>query len=283
MADGGFYLRVAEKLLEGHDFAGSKMFAELAIEADPLLDGADWIIAAADVLQSSSRRRINHHMDWYEVLQIGASAGDRQISAVRRQYRRLSLLLRAPGRPISAAADEALRLVESAWKVLSDPVKKNLYDKELLISASPEKSSSAAAAAERTPDGGAFWTVCGGCFHIHQYARGCEGRTLICQSCGKPFMARELQSPPSIVPGTDTYYCVWGLVPLGFPRESAHWSSAPISPFFPDPTDQMRFDLRPSPVPVESKAEPPKMRRKKAVVVRPRKRLAEEPVPDGKT
>ncbi|CAA7387801.1 unnamed protein product [Spirodela intermedia] len=254
--DGSRLLGVAEKLLNARDLVGSKKFAELAMESEPLLEGVDWVLAASDVLLAAGRRRVNHHVDWYEVLQLGPSPEDHDISAVRRQYRRLALLLRPNSRPPSDAAEEASKIVGNAWAVLSDLVKKELYDKELLIAASTEQTAggggAAATAAEsrQAPsDSGAnggtsFWTACSNCFYLHQYARGYEGRTLICQNCRRPFPATELAHPPPIVPGSDLYYCAWGLFPLGFPGHSNFAAGAPKmaspaegtpwnSPFFP--------------------------------------------------
>lgn len=262
--DAARLLGVAEKLLHARDLVGSKKFAELAMESDPLLEGVDWVLAASDVLLAAGRRRVNHHVDWYEVLQLGPSPESHDIAAVRRQYRRLALLLRPNSRPPSDAADEASKIVGNAWAVLSDPVKKELYDKELLIAASTEKEPGAAAAAAPRPrapsdsgdnGGTSFWTTCSNCFYAHQYARGYEGRTLICQHCRRPFPATELTYPPPIVPGSDFYYCAWGLFPLGFPghpnfavgapkmaspAEGRPWNSPFFSGFWPDPSTAHR-------------------------------------------
>ncbi|MQL74092.1 hypothetical protein Taro_006449 [Colocasia esculenta] len=233
-------LDMARKLLDARDLSGSKTFAERAMEADPLIDGVDWILATADVLLAAQRRRINNHVDLYAILQIDPSSG-RGTSEVRLQYSRLARLLHPRHRQsahgfqsfsISAAADEAFKLVCDAWAVLSDPVKKDLYDKEIDIAGATQMRLNGGSA--RSQDGGSsggnkasveaevdpgptFWTACTSCFRVYQYACGYEGRTLICQNCRKAFQATEMASPPPIVPGTDTYFCAWGLYPLGFP------------------------------------------------------------------
>lgn len=46
------------------------------------------------------------------------------------------------------------------------------------------------------------------------------GRALKCpnESCRRGFVAAEIPTPPTIVPGTEMYHCAWGFFPLGFPN-----------------------------------------------------------------
>ncbi|OMO50733.1 putative dnajc14 protein [Corchorus capsularis] len=71
-------LGVAEKLLQNRDFNGSRDFAILAQETEPLLDGSDQIIAIADVLLAADKR-INNHHDWYSILQIDRRCEDNDL------------------------------------------------------------------------------------------------------------------------------------------------------------------------------------------------------------
>nr|XP_010926363.2 uncharacterized protein LOC105048670 [Elaeis guineensis] len=236
-------LAIAEKLLAARDLVGSKRFAERAMEADPLIDGVDQILAVADVLLAS-QRRVNNHVDWYAVLQLPSSPDDREPSAVKLAYRRLALLLH-PDRNRSPGADAAFRFVSDAWSVLSDPSKKSLFDAEIHIAASfaskPSPSSAAAAAAAAgNPAAGTFWTACTFCCHLHQYTRAYLNCSLRCPTCRRAFSAAEIATPPPIVPGTDMYYCSWGFFPLGFPGGpgfggspdlSSGWK--PFRPIFP--------------------------------------------------
>ncbi|WOL06556.1 hypothetical protein Cni_G15290 [Canna indica] len=211
------WVEIAERLLRERDLVGSKRFAERAVEEDPFVDGADQIIAAAEVLLAS-QRRINNQADWYAVLQLdSATPAGRDPSAVRRQYRRLALLLN-PGRNQLDSADFAAKLVADAWAVLSDPSKKALFDAEVDLAAA------AAAAAAKPP----FWTACPACYHLHQFESHLEGKNLRCPTCGRAFRASALQTEPPIVPGTDMYYCSWGFLPLGFGGQSK-----PFYPIFP--------------------------------------------------
>ncbi|KAG6502356.1 uncharacterized protein LOC121998743 [Zingiber officinale] len=239
-ADGGGreeaarWLEIAERLLRARDLVGCKRFAERAAEADPFVGGgaADQVIAVADVLLAS-QIRVNNHVDWYAVLQLDYSSPfDRQPSAVLRQYSRFALLLR-PDRNHLDGASFAFNLVSDAWAVLSDPSKKALFDSELDIAV-------AAAAAHPPPPppplprhDSTIWAACTSCFHLHQYGSEYKGKILQCPNCRRTFCATPLQAEPPIVPGTDTYYCSWGFVPLGFdpPEFGAGWK--PFRPIFP--------------------------------------------------
>nr|CAD1832245.1 unnamed protein product [Ananas comosus var. bracteatus] len=136
------WLEIAGKLLFARDLVGSKRFAERALESDPLVDGADQILAVADVLLASQSRVGSGRVDWYAVLGLpsGAGAGADPV-AVKRHYRRLALLLH-PDRNKYPGADAALRLVVDAFAFLSDPSKKALFDAELHLDSSPTPAPS---------------------------------------------------------------------------------------------------------------------------------------------
>lgn len=61
------WLEIAGRLLAARDLVGSKRFAERAMEADPMLEGVDSVLAVADVLLASQRRIGPHHVDWYSI------------------------------------------------------------------------------------------------------------------------------------------------------------------------------------------------------------------------
>ncbi|XP_078156991.1 uncharacterized protein LOC144552854 [Carex rostrata] len=127
------WLGVAGKLLEARDFEGCKQFVEQSVSADPLVPGAEELVAAAEVLQSVEQRRINSHPDYYAVLGLDSSLpSSLEPAAVSLHYQRLSLLLHRDT-PTPAFTDAA-RLVAEAWAVLSDPPSKALFDNELELS-----------------------------------------------------------------------------------------------------------------------------------------------------
>lgn len=230
-----FYLDVAQKLLAGRDLVGSRRFALKALDADPVLDGVDQVLAVSDVLLASEKR-VNNHLDWYAVLRLDPSPTSDAVplDAVRRKYRRLALLLNPDKNP-APGADSAHKLVLYAWSVLSDPVKRALYDKErdiaLLLSAP------AAPSPPPPPPRESFWTGCPFCYNVYEYARVYEGRNLRCQSCRRGFKANELKVMPSIVPGADAYYFNYGIAPpIGLsPPSSSTTNRSPIAPPTPTP------------------------------------------------
>ncbi|WOL02778.1 hypothetical protein Cni_G11497 [Canna indica] len=240
IAEGKWWLSVAVRLLKVGDLHGCKRFAERAMEADPLLDGIDQVIAVADVLLEG-RRRINNH-------------DPSDPAAVKRQYRRLALLVN-PDRTSLSGADTAYRLVSDAYAVLSDPVKKSVFDAEMHVDNS---IAGATATTDAIPSSepinpipsaspvttvSSFWTACLSCCHVHEYSREYVNRSLRCPNCRRAFQAAELSAPPPVVPGTDMYHCSWGFFPLGYPGEPDFFApdvNTGWKPFFPTLPDSAK-------------------------------------------
>ncbi|KMZ59263.1 hypothetical protein ZOSMA_6G01980 [Zostera marina] len=171
------WFQIARKLLEVRDFIGCKKFAERVMDADPLLDGIDQIVAAADVLLAS-QHRINDNMN---------------------------------------CAAIAFQLVIDAWNFLSDPTKKGPFDQEIKNAIQLRLQTCQPKSLPEHPPSSTFWTICLRCYGAFEYEREHQGKLLACSNCQKPFQAAELPTKPPVVPGTDKYYCSWGLFPIGFP------------------------------------------------------------------
>ncbi|PIN11305.1 hypothetical protein CDL12_16096 [Handroanthus impetiginosus] len=215
-------LGIAEKLLRNKDYSGSRDFAILAQETEPLLEGSDQILAVAEVLLAAENKRLNNNQpDWYSILQIPQRTDEAEL--IKKQYRRLALLLH-PDKNKFPFADSAFGLVADSWAVLSDPAKKSVYDNEFsarftkvdLVAMKKQQqqrkqqqqqqhreensqklpvrrrsrggSGGGAAATPTTPAGGGvkssgnFWTACPYCYNLYEYSRVYEGCCLRCDN-----------------------------------------------------------------------------------------------------
>ncbi|XP_019414396.1 PREDICTED: uncharacterized protein LOC109326169 isoform X2 [Lupinus angustifolius] len=215
-------LGIAEKLLQNRDLSGSRDFAILAQETEPLLEGSDQILAIADVL-TAAEKSLNNNLDWYSILQVDRRCED--LDLIKKNYRRLALLLN-PEKNCFPLSDHAFKLVSDAWSVLSDPVQKPLYDQNIAVLVQQQEklpfrrgnsnSNCYGYSYGSNSSGSNFWTACPYCYYMYEYPRSCEGYCLRCQNCEKSFHGVAIPSLPPLVPGQEAYYCTWGYFPLGF-------------------------------------------------------------------
>ncbi|KAI3770108.1 hypothetical protein L6452_01229 [Arctium lappa] len=126
------WLGIAEKLLMSHDLVGSKTFAIRARDSDPRLEAADQILAIADTLLAAEKRVVGNNgaqqPDFYAILQLVRFVQDTE--HIASQYRRLAVMLN-PHQNRFPYSDQAFQLVNDAWAVLSNPMRKSMYDSEL--------------------------------------------------------------------------------------------------------------------------------------------------------
>ncbi|CAK9186600.1 unnamed protein product [Ilex paraguariensis] len=237
-------LGISEKLLLNRDLNGSREFALLAQEAEPLLDGPDQILAVTQVLLAADKR-INNHHDWYAILQLERRSDDLEL--IKKQFRRLAFLLH-PDKNRYAFSDTAFKLVADAWAALSDSKKKFLFDNELglyskidLVATKkqrefqkqqppppkqrqkdqdhqtfPVRRGSPPASTGGEKETSSFWTACPYCYNLYEYPRDYEGCCLRCQNCERAFSAVAIPEMPPLVPGKEAYNCCWGFFPMGF-------------------------------------------------------------------
>lgn len=277
-------LGVAEKLLSDRDLTGSREFAILAQETEPLLEGSDQILAVVDVLLAADNR-ISNHLDWYAILQVDRRSDD--LDFIKKQYRRLALLLH-PDKNRFSHADHAFKLVAEAWAILSDPAKKSHYDKELGFFSTVDLSSPGWVHQEKLPvrragtgsgrggnqgfdfrnngkatrDAGnlrrsssTFWTACPYCYLLCEYHKMYEGCCLRCQNCERSFHGVSIPTLPPLVPGQEAYYCCWGFFPLTLATANSGGKESATPPGFPNWTPMASESGR-RPENYWSKAEP---------------------------
>ncbi|XP_047342222.1 dnaJ homolog subfamily C member 5-like [Impatiens glandulifera] len=191
-------LAVAHRLLHAQNFNECRDFAVLAQENDPLLDGTDQILAVADVLMASQTKINNNITDWYAILQVNRRSDD--LDLIKRQYRRLALLLH-PDKNKFPFAESAFRLISDAWKIISDPSNKSIYDNEINET-------------KKTTTMKTFWTVCPYCYNLYEYPNIYLDCCFKCQKCEKAFHGVVISPLPPIVPGKDAYYCYKAFFPI---------------------------------------------------------------------
>nr|GEW45601.1 hypothetical protein [Tanacetum cinerariifolium] len=126
------WIGIAEKLLMSHDLVGSKTFAIRARESDPRLQSANQILAIIDTLIAAEKQIITNNNtqqpDYYSILQVNQFVQDAQL--ITNQYQRLGILLN-PNENRFPYSQQAFELVNDAWAVLSNPMRKSIYDSEL--------------------------------------------------------------------------------------------------------------------------------------------------------
>ncbi|CAN8256790.1 unnamed protein product [Cochlearia groenlandica] len=202
-------------------------------------NSADYILAISDTLLAGESTVGDTKLpDWYSILRLFRLTQDPEHVAA--QYRRLALLLNPKANPFPFA-DQALKLVYDAWCVLSDPMIKSIYDRELQMSRIDETQKQSEQFQWRFDpplksnlETTSFWTACPYCYAFFEYPKGYEGCVLRCQDCRKAFEAVKTQTPPveSIGEEEDVYFCSWAVFPFGFSdnRESSVFSPKFVSP-----------------------------------------------------
>ncbi|KAK7361373.1 hypothetical protein VNO77_03429 [Canavalia gladiata] len=194
-------LRSCAVLLTRRDFKGCREFAHRVPRSDPNISfQLDQILAIADVLAASERRHSSsHYIDWYSILQLrpGDAAANRDL--VRQQFKMLVRIL-DPNKNKFPLVGDALMRVREAWCVLSDPVRKAQFDREIHDATA------------------SFWTMCPYCWYLHQYERKYEDCTLRCVNCQRTFHGAAVRppAPETVVEGKEQYYCYHVSLPLRY-------------------------------------------------------------------
>nr|XP_018633370.1 uncharacterized protein LOC104116755 isoform X2 [Nicotiana tomentosiformis] len=163
-------------------------YARRAHRLNPNLDGVSEMLTSFKILRTSTINTVNTSIlpDYYKILQIERFS---HINTIKIQYKKLALTLHPDKNPY-VASEEAFKLVNEAFRVLSDKSRRKEYDVKLRVSM---QSDLMAEEGSETGETTTFWTACSGCRLLHQFDRKYLGHNLMCPSCKKSFEAIEVE------------------------------------------------------------------------------------------
>ncbi|ESW16770.1 hypothetical protein PHAVU_007G183700 [Phaseolus vulgaris] len=175
--------KIAEARMQRGEFQEALKFATKAKNLYPDVGSISHVLAICEVHNAAKRKLSPSDMDWYAILQIERLADE---TAIKKQYRRLALLLH-PDKNKFSGAETAFKLVGQANGVLSDQAKRSLYDKKFAVSVScpvPKSTDS-----KKKPGQKTFWTCCQHCNTKYQFCMPFVNATIRCKQCLKSFKA----------------------------------------------------------------------------------------------
>lgn len=114
----------AEKLISGNDYVGAREKLLKAKQLFPPLDHITAMLTVCDILSASRNRVPGYETDYYWVLNIMPAASSIDL---KQQYDKLLNLLQ-PIKGKFSGAGQALKFVDEAYSVLSDRVKRLIFD-----------------------------------------------------------------------------------------------------------------------------------------------------------
>jgi len=120
-------MEIAQRKVGAKDIEGARKFVLKAQQLYPCLEGMSQMMAMLEVLLAAEQK-INGEMDWYGILQLDDVMAED--SVVKKQYRKLALLLH-PDKNNTVGADGAFKLIVEAWGVLSDKIRRAIYDEKI--------------------------------------------------------------------------------------------------------------------------------------------------------
>ncbi|KAF3454390.1 hypothetical protein FNV43_RR04837 [Rhamnella rubrinervis] len=214
-------LQLAEKKMQNNDFTGALRIAKRAHRLFPELENISHLLTVCEVHCSAENRIGGSEMDWYGILQVEQTV---DVVTIKKQYRKLALLLH-PDKNKFAGAEAAFKLIGEANRVLTDQVKRSLYEtkcRTVVRTAAPNSTvhQSNGNTSIRKHDGAAknhqkiphsnytgwqqyqqaqvntFWTCCPFCEVRYQYYKNSQDRLLQCQNCENSFIALNLGTQP---------------------------------------------------------------------------------------
>ncbi|KAL0721031.1 hypothetical protein Bca4012_035630 [Brassica carinata] len=168
---------LAESKFNSGDSISALNQARKALTLSPNTEGVSSMVTAFEITTASAAAATEGDSpEWYKILKVEPFS---HIDTVEQQYRKLASVL-DPGENPYAGCEEGFKLVNEAFEVLSDKVRRDEYDMKLRIriGACDDETST-------------FSTVCSGCGLVDKFGRKYLGQSLMCGSCKKSFEAKE--------------------------------------------------------------------------------------------
>ncbi|KAL8138736.1 hypothetical protein V2J09_004737 [Rumex salicifolius] len=177
---------LAEKKFNSSNLSSALKYAERAHRLCPAVEGVSEMAATFRILHAAENAaNSDSDTDWYRILDLDPFSN---INSIKKQYKRLALILH-PDKNSLEASGEAFKLVNDAFQVLSDRVRRKELDMKLRVALQAE-----AAAVEETDEAAkdTFLTNCSRCRLLHKFDRKYIEQSLVCPSCRKSFKALEV-------------------------------------------------------------------------------------------
>ncbi|CAH8264825.1 unnamed protein product [Arabidopsis lyrata] len=209
---------LAESSFNCGDLMSALTHAQKALSLSPNAEGLSAMVTAFEII-SSAATVAGGLPEWYKVLKVEPFS---HINTIKQQYRKLALVLHPDKNPY-VGCEEGFKLLNEAFRVFSDKVRRTDYDMKLRIRIQGEMVSGGCGDDETST----FSTVCSGCRSVHKFVRKNLGQNLMCSSCKKSFEAKEVEKEEEGRDGSANGACTSKIItysrrkrPLGSDGES---------------------------------------------------------------
>lgn len=193
-----YHKALAESCFDCGDLMSALNHARKALSLSPNSEGLSAMATAFEII-SSAAATAGGMPEWYKVLKVEPFS---HINTIKQQYRKLALVLHPDKNPY-AGCEEGFKLLNEAFRVFSDKVRRTEYDMKLRIRIQGELVSGGCDDAETSK----FSTVCSGCRSVHMFDRKYVGQNLMCPSCKNSFEAKEAEKEEEGRDGSENGAC----------------------------------------------------------------------------
>ncbi|GER47135.1 chaperone DnaJ-domain superfamily protein [Striga asiatica] len=186
-------LSAANYFLRDRNFSDCRNYALRARDSDTTHPTPTAILAVATVLSAPAISPARH--DYYAVLSLPHFEPD--AVRIRDSFRTLASNLNPSVNPYPFA-DEALRLILTAWSVLSNPEERARFDEELRTSLSASDGGGLRGNCTSGNDAGTFWTICPYCYYVYEFEGIYQDCCVRCSNkkCRRVMHAVAIDGPP---------------------------------------------------------------------------------------